>query len=76
VLPELGAYTKNVTDKYEQNKFTSTINRGGLTIPTKSWFSDLKTMEALFDTHHPNNRLCPGRGVTNHFFTLLKTKII
>ena len=74
VQPELGAYTKDVTFKHENNKFTSVLNRGGLTIPTKSWFSDLKVMEALFDAHHPKNRLCPGRGVTYHFFTLLASK--
>ena len=43
----------------------------GLTIPTKKWFRDCKAMKALFDIHHPKNRLNTGRGVQTNFFNLL-----
>ena len=74
IQPELGAYTKDVTRQHEQNSFTSLLNRGGLTIPTKSWFKDLKAMDVLFNNFHPKNCLRPGRGVTSHFFALLSSK--
>ena len=74
IQPNLGAFTKNVTDEHEQCKFTNVINRGGLTIPTKRWYRDLKVMQALFTSFHPKNRLIPGRGVTVKFFNLLVEK--
>ena len=40
----------------------------------KSWFKDLKSMDALFNDFHPKNCLRPGRGVTSHFYSLLKSK--
>ena len=57
IQPGLGAYTKDVSVEHEQNSFTTLMNRGGLTIPSKSWFNDLKVMDALFNDFHPKNCL-------------------
>ena len=50
------------------------INRGGLTLPTKTWLRDYKSMEHLFFSYHPKNSLLPGRGLIKNLFFLLKEK--
>ena len=42
-VQNLGDFTFNATPEHAKVKFTSMINRGGLTIPTKTWRSDYRS---------------------------------
>lgn len=41
-IQNLGDYEFNTTSEHAKMKFTSMINRGGLTIPTKTWRKDYR----------------------------------
>ena len=78
VQPGLGAFAKNVTREHCSVTFTNRMQRkgvkNGLTIPTKKWFRDFKSIQADFDAYHPKNRLRSGRGVQIHFFNMMVKK--
>ena len=41
-VQDLGAYEKDATNLHAKNKFTTLINRGGLTVPTNKWLQDYR----------------------------------
>ena len=56
-VQKLGDYAKNATSAHTKNKFTSFMNRGGLTLSTREWVSDFMQMYSYFNGYHPKNSL-------------------
>ena len=74
VNPNLGAYAHNATREHAVSKYANIINRGGITMPTKSFLRDFKKMRKMFNDHHPTESLKRGPGLISNFFEVLKKK--
>ena len=73
-IQKLGDYQHNATNDHAKNTFASLMNRGGITLPLKSWLKDYHAMEAMFQSYHPKYGIRPGRGLTSRFLIELKKK--
>jgi hypothetical protein len=47
--------------------FTDEMNRGGLTYPSEPFLAEVKTMEELFNSHHPIGNLRQKIGLIRNF---------
>ena len=73
-VQSLGAYQRDATTDHAENKFTTSLNGGGLVYPLKTWLHDYQSMEAYFQSYHPKGSIRPGRGLMSNFFNELKKK--